>query len=314
MKSLSIFFTGNKNAEIREVDLPAPKYDEVQVQTFMNGICMADIWKYNNQFLDIPAVQGHEGIGAVIKVGKGVKGIKEGDLITTGRWSQYLNIKEGLFIKLEKRPDEIDSYVVEPASCAVNAASYMNIYPGDSAILFGAGYMGLLLLQLLNRYPLSRLIAVDIKDYNLKLAKEFGAMETINSATDKGKIRLEELIDNPFEIVYECSGAEEPLVWCTKLAKKAGKIGIYAWHHQKRIQDIQIWHEKGLQVMNLSPSITAENRPFRSWTAADKLMSAGIIDQKRLVTHKYDFLDINKAMNESTRRPEGFIKSVLVFT
>lgn len=70
-------------------------------------------------------------------------------------------------------------HMVEPASCAINAAHAMNIYPGDDTVLFGVGYMGLLLLQTLKSYPLSRLVAIDINPQNLEFAKSFGASEVI---------------------------------------------------------------------------------------------------------------------------------------
>lgn len=313
MKSEAVFFTAAKTAEVREIEVPDPGTGEVQAETLINGICMWEVWQYNHASIQEAFVPGHEGIGVVTRVGKDVTGVREGDYITTCEWSRYTNQKANTFIKLAKKPADVESYLPEPLACVVNAAAHTDIYPGDRILLFGTGYMGLLLVQLLSRYPLSHLTAVDIKQKNLELALEYGADEIINPQTAEGKKRLEELAGDPFEISYECSGARDPLDWCTKLTKRGGKLGIFAWHHQPRTFDTNIWHDRGLSILNLTPGITANERRFRSFEAAERLLSAGKINQEKLVTHKYRLADIGKAMEESTLRTGEFIKSILRF-
>ena len=314
MKSKAVFFTGIKSVEIREIDIPEPEYNEVQVKNLVNGICMFDVWVYNRwEWTDKPFIPGHEGIGVVTKTGKGVKSVKEGDLVTTRNWIEHYNVNEDEVMKLTGSPQNLEKFMIEPALCVVTAAHYSNIYPGERVILFGAGYIGLLFNQLLAVYPLAEIVVVDIKEENLKLAKEFGVTEIVNSMTREGKERINELMETPFDMTYECSGAKEPLDLCTKLTRKGGRIGIYAWHHDPRIVDTNIWHRYGLQILNLSPGIRFGERSFKCFKAAENLMYAGKIYQDKLVTHKYHFTDIKKAMDESVERPDGFLKSILVF-
>lgn len=314
MKSLTAFFEGRQHVYLKEIDLPDPRHDEIQAKTLYNGICMAEIWKYNGVNFPESMLPGHEGLGIVVKVGSDVSGIREGDLVTTTTWGEYVNMSPGTYIPLEPMPQEQMKYhLVEPASCIVTAVDELHIYPGDSVIVFGAGYMGLLLTQLLSRCPLRRLVVADMKENNLRLAQGYGATETINLTTAEGKRRIEELEGEPFEIAYECSGSQAAFSCCERLLDKAGKLGVYAWHHGERSFDGHIWHTRGLSLFNVSPWIVNKKKFLNPWYAAHKLMNAGIIRQQDLITHEYPFKDVERAMAESTARKAPFIKAVLKF-
>ncbi|MFD2328022.1 zinc-binding dehydrogenase [Cohnella sp. GCM10020058] len=317
MKSRAVYFRGNRQLELREIEVPDPNEDEIQVKTLVNGICMMEVWQYNlkEPYWKEGILAGHEGVGLVTKAGRKVNGLKEGDYVWTGNssWSERLNLKEGHAVKLNCTPENAENYVIEPLSCAVTAAAYLNVYPGDRVILFGAGYMGLLLTQLLARSPLSELIVVDLKKENLELAASFGATETIQMGEPGAEERLAQLEAHPFDITIEGSGAEQALASCTKLARAGGKVGIYAWHHQHRTVDTSAWHTKGLQILNVAPGITSNDMPYRQFYAAEKLIRAGVVRQDVLFTHRYSLDDVERAMNESTLRGQGFIKSMLVF-
>lgn len=154
---------------------------------------------------------------------------------------------------------------------------------------------------------------VDIKEDDLKLAKEFGAIKTINSSTDEGRKKLKRLCPDSFDIAYECSGAKGPLDMCTYLTRPGGRIGIIAWHHGDRQINTGIWHQKGLNVLNLSPEIRNGVPLFIYFRAAEILIKQKSIKQNKLITHVRHFMDIHNAMEEAVSRPAGFIKSILVF-
>lgn len=314
MKSLTAFFEGTRHVYLREIKLRDPQPNEIQARTLYNGICMAEVWKYTGVYHNEPILPGHEGIGIVAKVGSDVAGVKEGDLVTTTTWGEYVNIPVGRFLPIHPNPNyELKTHLVEPVSCVVTAADELNIYPGDSVILFGAGYMGLLLVQLLSRYPLARLVVADIKKQNLELAGLYGATELIDSSTAEGRARLEELENEPFEIAFECAGVQSCFSSCERLLGKGGKLGVYAWHHGQRTFDGHLWHTKGLSLLNVNHWMVCKKEYLNPWIGADRLMSQGKIEQSRLITHEYDFTDIERAMEESTARSGNYIKSVLRF-
>ena len=203
--------------------------------------------------------------------------------------------------------------MVEPASCSVNAIDSTNIYPGTRAVVFGAGYMGLLLVQMLTRTPLAELIVIDMKRDNLDLALHYGADSVIDLSTAEGLKTMTSLEEDSFDFCFECTGAEKPLTTCTQLIRRGGTINIHSFHHVPRSLDVAAWHVKGVRVINSSPGVGAGYYPFRAFEAADILMAKGKIDQTQLITHRFTLNDIEEAMNVSTARADGFIKSVLLF-
>jgi threonine dehydrogenase-like Zn-dependent dehydrogenase len=313
MQSRAVYFAGNRELDVRLIEVPDPEDDEVQAKSVMNGICMMEVWQYNLPDKNEPFIAGHEGVGIVTKVGKSVSLFKEGDYIYAPKWSEHQNVKASEVIKLHCRPDTVEDFLIEPVSCAVTATAYIQIYPGDRVILFGAGYMGLLLNQLLGKSPLSELIVVDLKEENLRLAHEFGATETLRFGTPEYERRISELEANPLDIAIEASGAASALELCTKLTRKGGKLAIYSWHHHPRTVDTSMWHSRGLKVLNVAPGITANDLPRRQFHAAERLIRAGMVRQSPLLTHRYSLEQAERAMRESTERKDGFIKSVFVF-
>jgi L-iditol 2-dehydrogenase len=314
MKTISVYFTDTRKLLLKEAVIGDPKEDEIQIKMLANGICMFEVHDYNNQTDDVNRIQGHEGIAVVTKVGKSVSHLQEGDAVAGYLpWTQYNNVSASQTVKLLGIPKDPSIHMVEPASCSVNAIDSTNIYPGTRAVVFGAGYMGLLLVQMLARTPLAELIVIDMKRDNLDLALQYGADSVIDISTEDGLKTMASLEEDSFDFCFECTGAEKPLTTCTQLIRRGGTINIHSFHHVPRSLDVAAWHVKGVRVINSSPGVGAGYYPFRAFEAADVLMAKGKIDQTQLITHRFTLNDIEEAMNVSSARADGFIKSVLLF-
>src|SRR5262249_510 len=142
---------------------------------------------------EFPREVGHEGIGVVEKVGKSVRRLKEGDLVTCGKWRTVQNAPAWSARLIPHPPPDHSTFLVEPANSVVVAVRSYDIGPGGRVLVLGAGYMGLLNGQLLGRCPLAELVVADVKPRNLELARQFGATEVINAGTARGQARLKEL-------------------------------------------------------------------------------------------------------------------------
>ena len=312
MKTLGIIFPEKKRAEVIETEVPRLKPDEVLAKTVVNGICMWELHCFHHME-DLAGYRpGHEGIGVVEEVGSEVKDIAPGDYITTLEWGQYTVQKRADLIKVAPIPKGTDAgiYMLEPLACVINAVGHTPLYPANKVFISGSGYMGLMLLKLLSGYPLSRIVVSDIKPENLALAKRFGADELINVADAAQVSALE---DDGYHATFECSGSAAGLSLCNRLTARGGSLGIYAWHHGTREVDTNSWHEKGLRILNLTPGITANEKRFRSFQAAADLTASGKFSQEGLITHRYTIHQAQQAMEDSTTRGVGFIKSIFEF-
>ena len=309
MQTQTILFPAPGVARIVTTQLAAPQRDEILARTLVSGICMWEIHCFEHQ-QSPDFLPGHEGIGVVEAVGPDVADVVPGDYITTMGWSRHCLQRRADIIRLSHPPADPALCMLEPLACAINAISLTPLYPGDRVLLSGCGYMGLLLLKLIGGMPLSEIVVTDMKPKNLELAKAFGADRVI-LASDTAAIAA--LPSDSFNVAFECSGAVPTLDLCTRVTSRGGTLGLYAWHHGTRTVSTDDWQEKGLTVLNLTPAATHNQRRFRSFAAAEALSSAGKFDQSGLITHRYDFTDIQRAMEESHNREGDLIKSVLVF-
>ncbi len=313
MKASEIIFTGLRTAEIRPIIVDDPGHDEVQVRTLANGICMYEVSLFTGmEPTSFPREVGHEGIGVVEKVGNGVKRLKEGDVVTCGKWRTVQNMPAWGAHKIGRPPADPGTFLVEPANCVVIAVRSYDIVPGDRVIVLGAGYMGLLNVQLLGRCPLAELIVVDVKARNLELARQFGATEVIDGGTPAGQARLKALEQEPLDLVVEAAGAAATLSQATRLVRPGGKLGIFAWHHEPRPVDLGIWHMQGIRVMNCAPNI-ARDRNEQTWERAIRLLECGTFDMAPLVTNRDAGGNVQAAMELAAARPADYIKGVLTF-
>jgi threonine dehydrogenase-like Zn-dependent dehydrogenase len=313
VNAYEIVFTGLRESQIRPIVVDDPGPGEVQVKTMANGICMFEVSLFTGaEPTGFPREVGHEGIGVVEKVGKGVSRLKEGDIVTCGKWRSHQNASAANVHPIPNPPADPGTFLVEPANCVVIAVRSFDIVPGDRVLVLGAGYMGLLNVQLLGRCPLAELVVADVKPRNLQLAQQFGATEVINAGTAAGQARLEALEKQPFDLVVEAAGAAATVSQATRLVRTGGKLGIFAWHHEPRPVDLGLWHTRGIRVMNSAPGI-GRDRNEETWERAIRLLERGIFDMAPLVTKRHVATDVQAAMELAAERPADYIKGVLTF-
>jgi len=314
MRAQEIIFTAPRTAEIREVTVEDPGPGEVQVRTLANGICMMEVSLFTGaEPTEFPRRVGHEGVGVVEKVGPGIRDLREGDLVTCFQWRTVQNQGPWATHRLPRRPADPATWLVEPANCVVTAVRSYDIVPGDRVFVLGAGYMGLLNVQLLRACPLAELVVADVKAKNLELARRFGATEVIDAGTPEGRERIAALEKEPFDLVVEVAGAPKTVDTASRLVRTGGKLGIFAWHHEPRSVDLGLWHMRGIRVLNCAPGIGTD-RNERSWERAIRLLDRGTFDMTPLVTHRHPASDVQAAMELAAERPEGYIKGVLTFS
>jgi threonine dehydrogenase-like Zn-dependent dehydrogenase len=155
-------------------------------------------------------------------------------------------------------------------------------------------------------------VVADVKPYNLALAKQYGATEVIQNNTPQGQARLEELKQQPFDLVVEAAGAESTVQMAGSFVRNGGRLAIFAWHHTPRTMDLGLWHVRGITVLNSAPNIGTDHNT-NSFHRAIRLLDRGTFDLSQLVTHRHTVNDVQAAMELAARRPADYIKGVLLF-
>lgn len=228
--------TAPGQVEVRELPVPAPGPGEVLIKVHGTGVCGTDLHLLEGHFgAKFPLVPGHEISGVVAEIGPGVRNVKEGDPVTLdpNLWcGQCQPCQRGLFQHCEHHealgvtlPGGFAALTVCPASnvypahgltldqaafaeplgCVAWGMQRLRPRPGSRALVFGAGAIGLLLMQGLLASGCSQVTVVDPVQDRLDLARHLGA-----SATLKPHQNLqEELLDSHpygFDVVSEATG------------------------------------------------------------------------------------------------------------
>ncbi len=253
--------------ELELVDLPTPEIgpDDLLVRVRACGICGSDVHGFDGSTgrRIPPVVMGHEAAGEVSAVGANVKGYKPGDRVTfdstvsCGKCffcthgdinlcdnRQVLGVscgefrRNGAFAEFVLVPQNIAYHIpdalayehaalIEAVSIGVHAVSISGIRLGDTVVIVGAGMIGLLTLQAAKLAGATRVIAVDLDDAKLKVAKELGADEGVNPKTCDAPARIAELNGGRgADVAIECVGASSPIKTAIQSVRKGGTVTL----------------------------------------------------------------------------------------
>jgi len=309
MSNKTLRYLDDGSIELFEQVVTDPGENEVQIEGGACGICSWDVVtaKLGNQMHPM-APPGHEGVGYVAKIGAGVTDFKEGDRVAGGGFANVRNLSAQRVFKIPESdlPDEY--WIVEPVSCAVTGIDHCQIQPGNRIVIVGCGFMGLLILQGLLRYPLDDLIVLDIVQSRLDLAQQLGVGEVYNTAEADLQELSRELKSREIDVVVDTSGSQAGLDLSTDIVKRGGRINLFGWlKGQTASFDPTKWHLGGFTVVNSAPASKLRD----TFEPAIRLIHKGIIDLKPLVTHTAALEDYPDLMAQILAGDESYIKGVV---
>lgn len=309
MSNKTLRYLDDGSIELFEREVTDPGENEVQVEGGACGICSWDVVTAKLGNLMHPmAPPGHEGVGYVAKIGAGVTDFKEGDRVAGGGFANVRNLSAQRVFKIPESdlPDEY--WIVEPVSCAVTGIDHCQIQPGNRIVLVGCGFMGLLILQGLLRYPLDDLVVLDIVQSRLDLAQQLGVGEVYNTAEADLQDLSRELKSREIDVVVDTSGSQAGLDLSTDIVKRGGRINLFGWlKGQTASFDPTKWHLGGFTVVNSAPASKLRD----TFGPAIRLIHKGIIDLKPLVTHTAALEDYPDLMAQILAGDESYIKGVV---
>jgi threonine dehydrogenase-like Zn-dependent dehydrogenase len=309
MNSTTIQYLSDGSIDIIEVSVNDPKENEVQLQGGVCGICSWDIATAKLGDKMYPkAPSGHEGIGYVVKVGKNVTGLKEGDRVAGGGFATLRNLAASSVYKIPESdlPDEY--WIVEPVSCALTGLDHCRLKPGDRVAVIGTGFMGLLILQGLLHSSLGQLVAIDVVQRRLELAQKLGVKSVYNSAQIDHDQLVKELKPHEFDVVVDTSGVQAGLDLATDIVKTGGLINLFGWMKGETATfNPTKWHLGGFSLVNSSPMAKLRD-PF---PPAIRLIHEGVFDLRPLVTHVEGLPNYPALMKQILYGDKSYVKGVI---
>ncbi|MBI5722330.1 MAG: zinc-binding dehydrogenase [Planctomycetes bacterium] len=309
MKSRAIIFPKKGKAVLDEVDIGEPGDDQVLVKNAGCGICQVEIKKFKGLLDDaFPQKQlGHEGVGTIVRAGKAVKDFKEGDRITTLWYNGFTEYNVADLNRIRKIPLQHEAdfpyWISEPAACAVNGYKGCEINPSSRILLIGAGYMGLLLLQVISRSLADEIVVADLDKSKLAMAKRFGAGRVFDSGS--GDLAAMAKESGKFDIVIEATGASGMIEQAASLCGPRGQVIVFGDHRPWTCQTRWAFFA-GLTLKFTQPGFSPDF--FVEWRQACRLIERGVIRQKDLISHIFKAKHCQVGMDTAVSRAGNYIK------
>jgi L-gulonate 5-dehydrogenase len=339
---LSVVVDKPNSLAVREVPLPEPGPGEVRVRVRYAGICGSDlhIFHGDNPFVSYPRIIGHEFFGRIESVGAGVDPARIGErvavdpVISCGRchacrigrrnvcnqltvlgvhrdggFSQFACVPEGNAYRVPAAITEVCAAIIEPFAVAANATARTGVLKEDVALIYGAGPVGLNLLQVLKNVYGVRTFITDRIDERLELARRCGAAEdeTINTAREDLREALAARgVEGGPTLIYDAVGHPSILEEAVLLAAPAGRIGVLGFSRHPSSIPQQEMTKKEL-------TLSASRLNCAMFPTVIDWISRGLVHPERIITHKLGFREVAEAFDIAERQPRYSCKVLLDF-
>lgn len=317
-------------APLRVVELTMPEklaVGQVLVKIHFSGICgsqLGEIDGAKGEDKYLPHLLGHEASGTVLDIGPGVKHVKMGDKVVL-HWRKGLGIESETpvyywgsqrvnagwvttfneyAITSENRvtpiPADSDLEVATLFGCAVTTGfgvveNNAKLRIGESVVVFGAGGIGLNIVQaaaLVSAYPI---IAVDLHDDKLELARQMGATHMINSSKTDAKQAILKIIGNAgIDAFIDNTGQPAIIEMGYEITKPQGRVTLVGV--PRKGKNINIYSLPLHFGKELSGSHGGEAIPQVDIPRYYQLFRSGRIQLKNLITNYFSLDQINEAL------------------
>jgi len=335
--------TGIGKMAYLERPIPKPKENEVLVKLEYVGICGSDMHYYEtgrigDYIVKPPFVLGHEPGGIVVKTGENVTHLKVGDRVAlepgrtcgqcefckTGKYNlcsdviffatppidgvfqEYVAHDASLCFKLPDNVSTLEGALIEPLAVGFHAANQGGAKIGQTAVVFGAGCIGLMSMMALLAEGVSKVYVVDIMQKRLDKALELGATGIINSSKQDILKMAQDLTNGKgFDLAIETAGTETTTTQAIKIVKKESNVVLVGYG------------KTGMMELPMSLALDKEitfKTVFRYrhiYPMAIEAVASGKVNLKGVVTNIFDFSDIQNAMDQSVADKANIVKAVV---
>ncbi len=258
----ALIFHGKEDIRYEEVDTPKPKKGEVLIKVKAVSICGSDLAGFRgiNPMRVPPLIMGHEFAGEVAVLGEGVTNAKVGDKVgvitnlycgtcaackvgltnicdnrliigTTmkagsynGAMADYVLAPAAKLFPLSGRHSYSEYSLLEPLSTSLRATKFAGDLKGKTVTVIGCGPIGLLAIMCIKLFGAKSIVAVDVLDTRLDMARKCGATHTLNSKEDLNAYTRKLTNEDGVDVVFDAVGSASTVNLGVDIVHKRGKI------------------------------------------------------------------------------------------
>ena len=299
------------------VDEPVPSVgpDDVLVRVAACGVCTSelDMWRGLAGHARYPWYAGHEVSGAVEAVGERITAFAPGDpvavWVTERGYAEYVVAPAEHCFPAFGVPPELA--LGEPLACAVNIVQLSDVALGDDVVIVGAGFMGLVVLELVQLRGPRHLIVADTRQDALERARKLGASHVVDVSNESLPAVVGELTGDGADVAFEMTGVQAALASLGDVTRMSGTIVIGGYHQgEPRPIPLGEWNWMAYRIANAHFRDVATI--LRGMDRGMRLLTSGRISLDGLVTHRFTLDRIDEAFATAVERPDGFVKAMVI--
>jgi (R,R)-butanediol dehydrogenase/meso-butanediol dehydrogenase/diacetyl reductase len=253
----AVVFKEARKLVVEDVPTPEAGPDEVLIKVKVVGICGSDLHLYQYGFLPPNYIMGHEATGTIVSIGDGVADFEEGERVwlaggaacgtcdfclegkpevcrnplslgtgaLPGAYAEYVKAPTRFLTRL---PDDIgmrEAALMDPIGCAHHPVNLSGIKPGESALVMGAGPIGLFVLHYLKQSGIDPVILSEPVRRRAELGRELGANVILNPTSVSIEDEVKKITrDVGPDVVYECVGIPSTTLDSVSLVRRCGTV------------------------------------------------------------------------------------------
>ena len=307
--------------EYGDVPEPEPGPRDVLVKVAATGICGTDLHILDGEFAaTLPVIPGHEFAGEVVGLGAEVTELSVGTKVAVDpslycfecyycklgknnlceNWNAIGVTRSGAAAELVVAPYgncvvlpsdvRLEDYaLVEPLSCAVRGYDVLRSQLGSHVLIYGAGTMGLMMLQLAKSVGAVSVDMVDVNADRLRVATQLGCTAAVQSADEIDRPRL-------WDLVVDATGNEAAIQDALGRVGKGGtflQFGVSSYAARATIEPYKIYNQE--------ITITGSMAVLHSYERAAELFATGIIDPDVFISHRLPLSEFEKGLDMMAR-------------
>ncbi len=330
----AVVYDAPRSYTVKDIATPDPDVGEVRIKVDQVGVCGTDLHIHEGDFNAVfPLIPGHEMVGVVDRVGGGVTRVRTGEQVTVnpnvycghcgyclagrlilcenlkghgsnfpGFLAEYVAVPENLVFSVDGLPKD-SAVFAEPAACAMHGLETLQLRPGASALVFGAGPTGLLLAQLIASGGASSVTVAAPSRFKLDTASRLGIDHTVligrgDPEGNIAKVREASPGGDGYDVVVEATGSAAIGEICVPVTRNGGTVMIYGVTHA---DDVVAFHP--FDVFRREITIKGSFAEITSFGAAIAALRTGRARTDGIITHRFGLDDYGKALDALATDP-----------
>ncbi|MBI1257012.1 MAG: alcohol dehydrogenase catalytic domain-containing protein [Chloroflexi bacterium] len=304
----------------QDVPTPTPSQGQILLKVNAASICGSDISRYVKGHRMYPLILGHEVAGVIEAVGQDVSDDllgKHAAIIPlvpcfhceecqrgyysachtysfigsrrNGGFAEYVEIPERNALIL---PDDLSfeaAALIEPSTVARHLLDLGKFRPGEAAMVFGAGSIGLMLVQWLRILGAGLILCSDVVDDNLKAASRLGAHHVFNPTNVDVNAEVKRLTGEGVDLSIEAAGAPQALAQTIQVTRPGGTVVCGGNQPLDASLSMSFIEDLMRKELNLVGGFMSYSAPFpgHEWSDTVAAIENGSLDMQAMISHHY---------------------------